>query len=160
MVSSGGNRFLSGRLIKSARELLDSFVSVDVKDRSLVLKVIKSVPVPEKITNVSALLSETGEMDATISMLSLKYTDALDQLEAHLDFVRAGIANTEIGARDKVNRSTPSHIIDAKLSFSPNYVEARKKANRLKRFVELLDAMKWMIVRRHEAVQAIYHKEF
>ncbi len=159
-MTTSGNKFLSGRLIKSARELLDSFDGVDVKDRSLVLKVIKSVPIPEKITNVSALMSETGEMDATISTLSLKYTDALDQLEAHLDMVRAGIANTEIEARDKVSRSTPSHIIDAKLSFSPKYVEARKKANRLKRFVELLDAMKWMIVRRHEAVQAIYHKEF
>jgi len=153
-------KFLTKDLLRSAGELLSSFGDIDKLDRGIVLKLIQSIPLPEDIQKPPQELSSTGEVDATLGTLIFKYSNRLDELQGLLDEARAGVADEVIAARDKVSRSTPQHIIDAKLSYNPSYSKMKARVDRLKRFVELLEAMKWMSVRRGEMLMELYRKEF
>jgi len=153
-------KFLSKDLLRSAGELLSSFEDVDKIDRGLVLSLIQAIPLPEDIQKPPEEISTTGELDAVLGTLVFKYSNRLDDLQGLLDEVKAGVADTVIEARDKVSRSTPQHIIEAKLAYDSGYTKMKARVDRMKRFVELLEALKWMVIRRGEMLQEVYRKEY
>lgn len=153
-------KFLSKDLLRSAGQLLSSFGDVDKLDRGTVLKIVKAIPLPEDIAKPPLEFSSTGEMDAALGVLLFKYSTRYDDLQGLLDEARAGVADKIIDERDRVSRSTPAHIIDAKLAYDSGYMKLKARVEHLKRFVELLDALKWMCVRRTEMMQEIYRKEY
>jgi len=157
---SSDKKFLSKDLLHSAGELLSSFEDVDRVDRGLVLSIIEAIPLPDDIQKPPREIATTGELDATLGTLVFKYSNRLDDLQGLLDEVRAGVADSIIEKRDRVSRSTPQHIIEAKLAYDSNYTKMKARVDRMKRFVELLEALKWMCVRRGEMMQEIYRKEY
>jgi len=154
-------KFLTKDLLKSASSVLSSFEDVDAADRMLILKIVRAIPIPMKLgdSGPTGLISETTDLDAALATMHLKYASRYDDMSSLLDESKASVATEEIEARDKVSRSTPEHIIKARLSFNPEYMRLKERVNRLKRFTEFLDALKWMAVRRTEVTQEIYRKE-